>query len=274
MEVVSPLTFAHSNAGGNKRRFACADAATSPALGAPASSSSSPHHSADENMDDCSGGGGGGYGYHATKRRRKNNQDVAAATSGSSSALQKENNWSISPFLAGTTTLSTPGCHSPNSGKFIGDYIVLPSHFISMILFYLHIHSPPPLPIPANKRNRTTSPQHSFGFNHHHHHNSTTTHHQQQKIQELEQENENLRSQNQKVENENRILKRAVTIQQDRQHQLNEELEGARRFKEQAEERIRRLEQMNVTLQYQLQAQSSSAGNDFMGFSPRPPDVY
>lgn len=246
MEVVSPLTFAHSNAGGNKRRFACADAATSPALGAPASSSS-PHHSADENMDDCpGGGGGGGYGYHATKRRRKNNQDVAAATSGSSSAslmLQKENNWSISPFLAGTATatLSTPGCHSPNS---------------------------------ANKRNRTTSPQHSFGFNHHHHHNSTTTHHQQQKIQELEQENENLRSQNQKVENENRILKRAVTIQQDRQHQLNEELEGARRFKEQAEERIRRLEQMNVTLQYQLQAQSSSAGNDFMGFSPRPPDVY
>ena len=113
----------------------------------------------------------------------------------------------------------------------------------------------------------------SLSFNHHHH-NSTTTHHHQQKIQELEQENENLRSQNQKVENENRILKRAVTIQQDRQHQLNEELEGARRFKEQAEERIRRLEQMNVTLQYQLQAQSSSAGNDFMGFSPRPPDVY
>ena len=136
-----------------------------------------------------------------------------------------------------------------------------------MILF-IHTSS---LPIPANKRNRTTSPQHSFGFNQHH--NSTTTHHQQ-KIQELEQENENLRSQNQKVENENRILKRAVTIQQDRQHQLNEELEGARRFKEQAEERIRRLEQMNVTLQYQLQAQNSSAGNDFMGFSPRPPDVY
>lgn len=150
-------------------------------------------------------------------------------------------------------------------------YISLHSTFISIISF-IHTSTLPPLHIiPANKRNRTTSPQHSFGFNHHH--NSTTTHHQQ-KIQELEQENENLRSQNQKVENENRILKRAVTIQQDRQHQLNEELEGARRFKEQAEERIRRLEQMNVTLQYQLQAQSSSAGNDFMGFSPRPPDVY
>jgi hypothetical protein len=63
-----------------------------------------------------------------------------------------------------------------------------------------------------------------------------------------------------------------VAIQQDRQHQVNAELEGARRFKEQAEDRIRRLEQMNLTLQYQLQAQNSSAGNDFMGF--RPPDVY
>lgn len=150
-------------------------------------------------------------------------------------------------------------------------------HTIAFFFYFnqshLFIHPLSLLFLPANKRNRTTSPQHSFGFNHYHH-NSTTTHHQQQKIQELEQENENLRSQNQKVENENRILKRAVTIQQDRQHQLNEELEGARRFKEQAEERIRRLEQMNVTLQYQLQAQSSSAGNDFMGFSPRPPDVY
>lgn len=145
MEVVSPLTFAHSNAGGNnKRRFACADAATSPALGAPASSSS-PHHSADENMDDCSGGGGGGgYGYHATKRRRKNNQDVAAATAGSSSLmLQKENNWSISPFLSGTaaaSSLSTPGCHSPNSGKFIGD-IGLPSYLFQFLIYSL-IHSP------------------------------------------------------------------------------------------------------------------------------------
>lgn len=62
-----------------------------------------------------------------------------------------------------------------------------------------------------------------------------------------------------------------MTIQQDRQHQVHAELEGARSFKEQAEDRIRRLEQMNLSLQYQLQAQNS-AGNDFMGF--RPPDVY
>eukprot|EP00984_Skeletonema_dohrnii_P027286 scaffold16812_cov58-Skeletonema_dohrnii-CCMP3373.AAC.2 len=135
----------------------------------------------------------------------------------------------------------------------------------------------------ANKRTRTTSPQHNFGSSGLQHHHPNPAH---QKIQELQQvvqqqtaeidhlksENGSLQTQNQKVEHENRILKRAVTIQQDRQHQVNAELEGARTFKEQAEDRIRRLEQMNLTLQYQLQAQNSSAGNDFMGF--RPPDVY
>ena len=63
-----------------------------------------------------------------------------------------------------------------------------------------------------------------------------------------------------------------MAIQQDRQHQVNADLEGARAFKDQAEDRIRRLEQMILTLQYQLQAQGNTAGNDFMGF--RPPDVY
>mmetsp|Transcript_7291 Transcript_7291/g.12113 ORF Transcript_7291/g.12113 Transcript_7291/m.12113 type:complete len:242 (-) Transcript_7291:141-866(-) len=241
MEVVSPITFAHPN-GGSKRRFACADVTTSQDAFAP----SSPHHNAaDENMDDCSGG----YGFHATKRRRKNNQECA----GSSALLQKENNWSISPFLSGTAALSQPGCQSP----------IISSE---------------------NKRTRTTSPQHNFGspgLQHHHPNNSA-----HQKIQELQQvvqqqaaqidhlksENGSLQTLNQKVENENRILKRAVAIQQDRQHQVNAELEGARTFKEQAEDRIRRLEQMNLTLQYQLQAQNSTAGNDFMTF--RPPDVY
>jgi hypothetical protein len=100
MEVVSPITFAHANAGGSKRRFiACGDDATSPAA--------SLHHSADENMDDCSIG----YGFHATKRRRKNNQDVIGS---SALLLQKENNWSISPFLSGTSS------SSDSTGKFVG----------------------------------------------------------------------------------------------------------------------------------------------------------
>lgn len=77
-----------------------------------------------------------------------------------------------------------------------------------------------------------------------------------------------------KVEHENKILKRAVTIQQERQTHLNAELEGARQFKVDAEERIRRLEQMNLTLQYRLQAVTMSPVNDNMWSSPRPPDIY
>lgn len=77
-----------------------------------------------------------------------------------------------------------------------------------------------------------------------------------------------------KVEHENKILKRAVTIQQERQTQLSAELEGTRQFKVDAEERIRRLEQMNLTLQYRLQAMTMSPVNDNMWSSPRPPDIY
>jgi chromosome segregation ATPase len=78
-----------------------------------------------------------------------------------------------------------------------------------------------------------------------------------------------------KTENENRILKRAVAIQQERQNQLLGEVEEGRRFRVEAEERIRRLEQMNLSLQYQLQQSGiggSGGGNDFMRF--RHPDVY
>ncbi|KAL3798972.1 hypothetical protein HJC23_005111 [Cyclotella cryptica] len=82
-----------------------------------------------------------------------------------------------------------------------------------------------------------------------------------------------LTSQNSKLDNENKILKRAVTIQQERQNQMQSELEQARRVNGEAGERIRRLEQMNLTLQYQLQA-VGNVGNDFMRFSPHPPDVY
>ncbi len=224
-------------------------------------------------MDD----GSGGYGFHATKRRRKNNQDCA----GSSALLQKENNWSISPFLSGTAAMSQPGGQSPiTGGELIGFIFVWSLLFFSLSdCFFSSSH------LENNKRSRTTSPQHSFGSSglQHHRSNPNPAH---QKIQELQQvvqqqaaeidhlksENGSLQTQNQKVEGENRILKRAVTIQQDRQHQVNAELEGARTFKEQAEDRIRRLEQMILTLQYQLQAQGSSAGNDFMAF--RPPDVY
>jgi hypothetical protein len=83
-----------------------------------------------------------------------------------------------------------------------------------------------------------------------------------------------LTAHNSQLANENKILKKAVAIQQERQTHLVHEIEEAKRVNGEANERIRRLEQMNLTLRYQLQAQQGAVGNDFMGFSPRPPDVY
>ena len=82
----------------------------------------------------------------------------------------------------------------------------------------------------------------------------------------------NLKTEHDKTLNENRILKRAVTIQQERQTHASNDLESARQYKVDAEENIRRLEQMVMSLRYHLQAQQPNVGNDFM--SQRPPDVY
>ena len=84
-------------------------------------------------------------------------------------------------------------------------------------------------------------------------------------------ERDALRTEHDRVTSENKILKKAVAIQQERQNQASAEMDAARRYKAEADERIRRLEQMNLALQYRLQAQEPCAGNDFMGFSPRPP---
>ena len=83
-----------------------------------------------------------------------------------------------------------------------------------------------------------------------------------------------LRGEHEKVLHENRILKKAVTIQQERQNQASSEIDAARQFKVDAEDRIKKLEQLIFSLRYHLQAQQSNPGNDFMGFPPRPPDVY
>jgi hypothetical protein len=85
----------------------------------------------------------------------------------------------------------------------------------------------------------------------------------------------NLKGEHGKVLNENRILKRAVTIQQDRQNQAVGELTAARQFKFDAEEQIKKLEHIILSLRYHLQTQQNNpTANDFMGFPPRPPDVY
>lgn len=83
-----------------------------------------------------------------------------------------------------------------------------------------------------------------------------------------------LNARNEKCTDENRILKRAVTIQQERQNHALSEIEAACKYRNEAEERIRKLEQMNLTLQFHLQQKQSCNGNNFMGFSPRPPDIY
>lgn len=88
-------------------------------------------------------------------------------------------------------------------------------------------------------------------------------------------ERDALRTEHDRATSENRILKKAVAIQQERQNQGAAEVDAARRYRAEADERIRRLEQMNLALQYRLQAQEPGCNaNDFMGFSPRPPDVY
>ena len=83
-----------------------------------------------------------------------------------------------------------------------------------------------------------------------------------------------LKAEHEKVLNENKILKRAVAIQQERQNQTASEIEAARQYKIEAESAINKLNQIILSLRYHLQAQPSHPGNDFMGFPPRPPDVF
>jgi septal ring factor EnvC (AmiA/AmiB activator) len=77
-----------------------------------------------------------------------------------------------------------------------------------------------------------------------------------------------LKSDHERILKENQILRKAVTIQEERR--VNSELE-AKSFKAHADERIKGLEQIILSLRYHLQAQQS-VGNDFM--HQRPPDVY
>lgn len=84
----------------------------------------------------------------------------------------------------------------------------------------------------------------------------------------------NLKSDHERVVKENQILRRAVTIQQDRQNQAETAIKTAHEQRQNAEEQVRKLEQMILTLRYHLQAQQPSYGNDFMGMPPRPPDVF
>jgi len=89
----------------------------------------------------------------------------------------------------------------------------------------------------------------------------------------LENSLNTLTTEHDRVLNENKTLKRAVIIQQERQNQALSEINAGRQFKAEAEDRIKKLEQLVLSLRYHLQAQQhNTPGNDFMGY--RPPDVY
>jgi len=89
----------------------------------------------------------------------------------------------------------------------------------------------------------------------------------------IENSHNTLRTEHDKVVNENRTLKRAVLIQQERQNQAISEITAARQYKVEADDKIKKLEQIVLSLRYHLQAQQNNTpGNDFMGFTP--PNVY
>lgn len=127
------------------------------------------------------------------------------------------------------------------------------------------------------KRHRTDPNERGFGG----HDLNVVVQEQAQEIASLKQDKNalescvnELRAENEKVVNENKILKRAVTIQQERQNQAASEVEAARNYKAEADDRMKKLEHMIMTLRYHLQAQHSNPGNDFMDFTQRPPDVF
>lgn len=105
--------------------------------------------------------------------------------------------------------------------------------------------------------------------------------HQATEIERLKSENEivqnalsDAKDALEKSNNENKILKRAVAIQQERQNQTAAELNAAYKYRVEAEERIKKLEHLNISLQYRVQSMGAQMSyDDFMGFQPRPPDV-
>ncbi|KAE9025881.1 hypothetical protein PR003_g9118 [Phytophthora rubi] len=73
-----------------------------------------------------------------------------------------------------------------------------------------------------------------------------------------------------RLQGENKLLKRAVGIQNQQKEEVQHENNALKQLATQAAEHMRRLEQANYTLRVHLQT-STSAGN---GHQQQPPDVY
>ncbi|GKZ01121.1 hypothetical protein MPSEU_001063700 [Mayamaea pseudoterrestris] len=82
-----------------------------------------------------------------------------------------------------------------------------------------------------------------------------------------------LKSDHERTSKENIVLRKAVTIQQERLNNAEGQVKVAQDYRVEAEDRIKKLEQVVLSLRYHLQTQQSHVGNDFMNY-PRPPDVY
>jgi DNA repair exonuclease SbcCD ATPase subunit len=81
-----------------------------------------------------------------------------------------------------------------------------------------------------------------------------------------------LKTDHDRIIKENQILRRAVTIQQDRQTQAENELKAAHQYRNEAEDKMKKLDQVILSLRYHLQAQQPSYGNDFL--NNRSHDVF
>eukprot|EP00548_Thalassiothrix_antarctica_P011985 CAMPEP_0194156566 /NCGR_PEP_ID=MMETSP0152-20130528/68852_1 /TAXON_ID=1049557 /ORGANISM="Thalassiothrix antarctica, Strain L6-D1" /LENGTH=174 /DNA_ID=CAMNT_0038864351 /DNA_START=168 /DNA_END=692 /DNA_ORIENTATION=+ len=103
---------------------------------------------------------------------------------------------------------------------------------------------------------------------------------QASEIQKLKAENtklntsfNTLKTENAKAVHENIFLKRLVTKQHERTTQTQTELEAARKYKNEADDRMSKMEQLILQLRYHLQAQGQSNPINIIGFH-QPPDVY
>jgi hypothetical protein len=82
-----------------------------------------------------------------------------------------------------------------------------------------------------------------------------------------------LKSDHERTCKENVVLRKAINIQQERLNQAEGHVKAGQEYRAEAEDRIKKLEQVILSLRYHLQTQQSYVGNDFMNH-PRPPDVY
>ena len=88
----------------------------------------------------------------------------------------------------------------------------------------------------------------------------------------LETSLDSIKTDHERIAKENQILRKAVKIQQDRQGQAENELKAAHQYRAEAEDKMKKLEQVILSLRYHLQAQQQNFGNDFL--NNRPPDVF